>query len=73
MISIVAVKRDFAKIFSAIQEIVFVLFVNCERTVLFSVKHGLHPPLSHPQEINEENTGFLSLLKSDHRITLLVI
>ena len=59
MISILAVKRDFAKLLSMKREInvYFAVnrdfhddcyFVNCERTGSFSVKRDLDPPLYHP-------------------------
>ena len=59
VISIVAVKHDFAKLFSVKREInvIFLMslfFVNCERTVLFSVKRDLDPPLYHPLPRSEE-------------------
>ena len=42
-------------------------FVNCERTVSFSVKRDLDPPLYHPLET------CYSLLSVNHRIKSLMI
>ena len=66
VISIVAVKHDFAKLFSVKREInvIFLMslfFVNCERTVLFSVKRDLDPPLYHPLPRSEEGNVTLTV------------
>ena len=41
-------KESFSLFFSVKREMPILFFVNCERTVLFSVKRDLDPPLYHP-------------------------